>query len=280
VPLSDETDSARTIFATTQWTVVLASAESQAPGASAALTHLCQTYWKPLFGYVRQRGYPVHEAQDLVQDFFVYLLEKRVLAHADRTRGRFRTFLLTCLQNFLTSAYRHANTQRRGGDVEVVPLDSQAIDEMERASTRAGSDPVEAFDAAWAQAVFDRAIARLRTEADDRGRVLELAAPRALLRSADDHRCEAEAAPHEERARALRPAELVRGDRAEVGVERRERDGHVADGRARVDVHEDRPFAQGRADVGHRLERADLVVRQLHAHERGVGPHRVDDLVS
>jgi RNA polymerase sigma factor (sigma-70 family) len=170
VPLSDETDSARTIFATTQWTVVLASAESQAPGASAALTHLCQTYWKPLFGYVRQRGYPVHEAQDLVQDFFVYLLEKRVLAHADRTRGRFRTFLLTCLQNFLTSAYRHANTQRRGGDVEVVPLDSQAIDEMERASTRAGSDPVEAFDAAWAQAVFDRAIARLRTEADDRGR--------------------------------------------------------------------------------------------------------------
>ena len=149
---------------------MLASAESQAPGSAAALTHLCQTYWKPLFGYVRRRGYSVHEAQDAVQDFFVFVLEKRVLAHADRARGRFRTFLLTCLQNFLNSAYRHAHTQRRGGDVTVVPLDSQAIEEMERANRREGSDPVEAFDAAWAQAVFDRALARLRAEADDRGR--------------------------------------------------------------------------------------------------------------
>ena len=168
--LPEQISPARTIFATTQWTVVLASAESQGPGSGEALTRLCQTYWKPLFGYVRQRGYSIHEAQDLVQDFFVHLLEKRVLAHADRTRGRFRTFLLTCLQNFLTSAYRQAHSQRRGGDVEVVPLDIRAVEEMECANLRPGSDPVEAFDAAWAQAVFDRALARLRSEADDRGR--------------------------------------------------------------------------------------------------------------
>lgn len=119
--------SRREVFATTRWTVVLASAESQAPGSSEALTHLCQTYWKPLFGFVRQRGYTPPEAQDLVQDFFVHLIEKSVISRAGRDRGRFRTFLLTCLQNFLATAHRRATPQLRGGGVVVIPLDSQAM---------------------------------------------------------------------------------------------------------------------------------------------------------
>ena len=105
------------------------------------------------------------------------------------------------------------------------------------------------------------------------------AAARALLRAADEERIEPQPAPHQQRARALRAAELVRGDRAEVGVERAKVDRHVTGGRARVDVHEHaaRPRAAAH-DLGRRLQRADLVVGELHRHERGVGAHRVEHL--
>ena len=90
-------------FATTHWSLVLSAGDVAQPAARRALSELCQAYWYPLYAYVRRRVDDVHEAQDLTQAFFSHLLEKQTIARADRTRGRFRAFLLTALKNFLAN---------------------------------------------------------------------------------------------------------------------------------------------------------------------------------
>ena len=115
-------------FEPTHWSVVLAAGgrNDTGPPASAALAQLCQTYWPPLYGFVRGRGYSVHDAQDLTQGFFAYLLEHRLYERTDRSKGKFRSFLLASLKHFLADAYDrdHASylraarspTQNAGGD--------------------------------------------------------------------------------------------------------------------------------------------------------------------
>src|SRR5512141_3240509 len=88
-------------FVTTHWSVVLAARAPDAPQAAAALAELCQTYWYPLYAFVRRKGHSPHDAQDLTQTFFARLLEKNYVAQADRERGRFRTYLLAALTHFL-----------------------------------------------------------------------------------------------------------------------------------------------------------------------------------
>ncbi len=158
------------IFATTRWTLVLASAETQTPGSREALAELCQTYWRPLYCYVRGRGVDLHQAQDQVQGFFLHLLEDRVISRADRRRGRFRTFLLSCLRNYLSHEYRRATAQKRGGGLELIALDSLAVEEYERAAPAVEWEPERAFDAEWALAVISRARSRLREESAARGK--------------------------------------------------------------------------------------------------------------
>jgi RNA polymerase sigma-70 factor (ECF subfamily) len=97
----DQQDSPRT-FATTHWSVVLVAGHKSSPDADAALATLCETYWFPLYAYVRRRGHNVSEAQDLTQEFFARLLEKNYVAAADPERGRFRAFLLTSFKHFLS----------------------------------------------------------------------------------------------------------------------------------------------------------------------------------
>ena len=110
------------MFATTHWSVILAATRSDTTRAQAALARLCQAYWYPLYAYVRRRGYEAHDAQDLTQEFFARLLEQNWLAQADRERGRFRTFLLAALSHFLANEWDKARTQKRGGGVQIVPL--------------------------------------------------------------------------------------------------------------------------------------------------------------
>src|SRR5580693_2958731 len=86
------------VFVTTHWSVVLAAAGSDTPGAQAALGHLCRMYWYPIYHFVRRQGHSVHDAQDFTQEFFARLLEKKWIAHADQSRGRFRSFLLLVLK--------------------------------------------------------------------------------------------------------------------------------------------------------------------------------------
>src|SRR5688572_11546553 len=110
-------------FNTTHWSVVLRAGETQAPDASAALNQLCVTYWYPVYAYVRRGGHSPEDAQDLTQDFFARLLEKKYLKLATQERGRFRSFLLKSLQHFLVNDWVRGQAQKRGGGQKPFSLD-------------------------------------------------------------------------------------------------------------------------------------------------------------
>src|SRR5262245_46577080 len=102
-------------FAETRWSLVLAAGRGGEPVAEAALAELCQTYWYPLYAYVRRLGHQPDDARDLTQEFFAQLLAKHYLRAADRERGRFRSFLLTAFRRFLSKQRHQARAQKRGG---------------------------------------------------------------------------------------------------------------------------------------------------------------------
>ena len=109
------------VFVTTHWSVVLAAADQETPEAATALETLCRTYWYPLYVYVRRRGYSPEDAQDLTQQFFALFLEKKYFGRASPGRGKFRTFLLHSLANFLANEWKRSQRVKRGG-VSGVPL--------------------------------------------------------------------------------------------------------------------------------------------------------------
>ncbi len=154
-------------FAPTRWSLVLHSQKAGESGGEEALAELCRAYWLPLFGYLRGRGHDPHAAEDLVQGFFEEVLEQRTFAKADPERGQFRTFLLSCLLNYVARQHRHDQRQKRGGGARLLPLDVDA-DEAEaryaRELTDTSGTPEEHFDRLWALTLLDRALQRLRSE--------------------------------------------------------------------------------------------------------------------
>lgn len=144
-----------------------------AAGSSrAALETLCRAYWPPLYAFVRRRGYPSPEAQDLVQGFFMHLLETRAYARADPARGKFRTFLLGALKNFLANAHAHHRALKRGGGQCFVPLDENfaEADAAALADAGAGRGEDAVFEQRWAAAILTHAWQTLRAEAEAGGR--------------------------------------------------------------------------------------------------------------
>ena len=109
-------------FRSTRWSVVLLSAQSKTPGSQAALAALCGLYWYPLYSFVRRRGYNPEYAQDLTQGFFLHPLGDKVLSHVDPLKGKFRSFLLASIQNYLSKETDRARCLKRGGRAEFVPL--------------------------------------------------------------------------------------------------------------------------------------------------------------
>jgi DNA-directed RNA polymerase specialized sigma24 family protein len=157
-------------FHTTRWSLVLAAQQRSAGGGEQPLEALCRQYWRPLYAYVRHRGYSEHDAQDLTQAFFASLLEKEWLAAADRERGRFRTFLLTAFTRFLANEWDYARAQKRGGGKVSFSLDS--ADAWSLADMRAPTAEV-LFERRWALAVFEGALRRLRAEYEAAGRLVQ-----------------------------------------------------------------------------------------------------------
>src|SRR5258707_13682474 len=102
-------------FATTRWSIVVAAGKPDKASAKTALAALCETYWYPVYAFVRRRGYTAHDAQDCTQEFFAALLEKDYVRTANRERGRFRTFLLTAVSRFLSKQRDRGRTRKRGG---------------------------------------------------------------------------------------------------------------------------------------------------------------------
>src|SRR4029077_3324930 len=153
-------------FHTTRWTIVMRAAQSQAQGGPSALAELCRLYWYPLYIFARRRGHSPDDAQDLTQGFFLHLLEHRALAHVDRLKGKFRSFLLASFQNYLSIEAHRARSLKRGGNREFVTL---TLD-LERAESRYLLEPADAltaekiFDARWAMTLLGRTMTLLGEE--------------------------------------------------------------------------------------------------------------------
>lgn len=179
-------------FVPTRWTVVLSARDAGSPHAGAALESLCQTYWYPLYAYARRLGQAPPDAQDLTQEFFARLLEKRWLAGADREKGRFRSFLLTAFKRFLANEWDRARAQKRGGQAAHLPLDT-ALAESRYETEPAMELPADRlYERRWALTLLEHTMARLRAEFESAGKATEfeqlkgfLTADRATLAYAD-----------------------------------------------------------------------------------------------
>ena len=163
-------------FATTQWSLVLRAAQTEDSAARSALELLCRRYWFPLYAFARRRVVTVHEAQDLTQEFFLRLLEKNSLAAASPERGRFRSFLLTSLKNFLANEWDRAIAQKRGGSRQRLSLDWE-VGESKLSLEPAHTDtPEREFERQWALTLLDNVVRRLQDEftASGKSRQFEL----------------------------------------------------------------------------------------------------------
>ena len=151
------------IFPNTRWSLVLAARQPQSPETAAALEAICRAYWYPLYAYVRRSGQSPSDAQDLTQEFFCRLLEKRWLDSADREKGRLRTFLVVALKHFINKERRRALAHRRGGGQAHALFDT-AFAESRYAADSHSLAPDEAFDQQWALTLLDLTVNRLRDE--------------------------------------------------------------------------------------------------------------------
>ena len=153
-------------FATTRWSLVLAAgAQGSSPDVHQALATLCETYWYPLYGFLRSRGYSAENAQDLTQAFFARLLEKHAVRHADPARGRFRSFLLASLRNFAANERDRDSAGKRGGGVPMLSLEIEHAEGRFQREPPTDETPERVFDRRWALTLLDRVMSRLQAEA-------------------------------------------------------------------------------------------------------------------
>src|SRR5262245_22543191 len=141
--------SGRSDFPTTRWTLVTAAADPQRTEARSALVSLCEGYWYPLYAYVRRRGYPADQAEDLTQGFFIRILEGRYLDRAEPEKGRFRAFLLTSMKFFLADEADRARAQKRGGG-NVLSLEISSGEGRYLREPPCNETPESIFERRWA----------------------------------------------------------------------------------------------------------------------------------
>jgi RNA polymerase sigma-70 factor (ECF subfamily) len=150
--------------------VVLAAARSHTTSGRDSLARLCKVYWYPLYAYVRRRGHSAEDAEDLTQEFFSRLLEKNWIADADRTKGRFRTFLLAAVNHFLADEWDKARAVKRGGGMPLLSLDADIARARYLREPADTDTPEKSFELSWALTVLDEVLRRLRDEHERTGR--------------------------------------------------------------------------------------------------------------
>jgi RNA polymerase sigma-70 factor (ECF subfamily) len=165
-------------FKTTQWSMVLTAANA-GDGQAVALEQLCCVYWYPIYAYIRWRGHGPADAQDLTQEFFARLLEKRWLEDIEPDAGRFRSFLLTAVNRFLANEHDRAQALKRGGGQQFFSLDQEAVETRYLLEPATEETPDKVFDRRWALTVLDQALRHLREEtvAAGKARQMELLNP-------------------------------------------------------------------------------------------------------
>jgi RNA polymerase sigma-70 factor (ECF subfamily) len=166
----DTTPSRSPSFATTRWSIVIRAGSQDTTQARDALAKLCQTYWYPLYAFVRRRGHSAEDAQDLTQEFLARLLEKNWVGDADKTKGRFRTFLLSAMKHFLSDEWDKACAQKRGGGVSIVSLQFDAAEVRYAQEPATEASPERSFELRWALTMLGEVLNRLRTEYEQEGK--------------------------------------------------------------------------------------------------------------
>lgn len=151
-------------FPATRWTLIVVAGSVDSPESRSALEILCAGYWYPLYAYLRRRGHAPERAQDLTQEFFLWLLQQPVLAVADPEKGRFRAFLLASLKFFIANEHRAAQTKKRGGGLTILPFEIGSGEDLYVCEPFHDETPERIFDRRWARALLDRAVTRLRDE--------------------------------------------------------------------------------------------------------------------
>ncbi len=157
-------------FDTTHWSLVLAAGQRGTGESAAALERLCQSYWLPLYAYVRRRVSDVHDAQELTQAFFERLLEKNYLADADPQRGRFRAFLLTAFKHFLSKEWEKAKAQKRGGGRSPISLDFSTGDSQITLQPAGGLTAEQMYERQWVITLLSHVMQRLERELEKVGK--------------------------------------------------------------------------------------------------------------
>jgi len=187
-------------FDKTRWSMVLGAVQSQGPCAQKALAELCGLYWRPLNAFARRRGRSPEDAQDLVQGFFEHLIGSRGLAIVERSKGKFRSFLLASFQSFITAENRRARAEKRGGRAEVIRLDWQDAETRLVFEPEDRLTPETLYDAQWALLLLRRATRRLEQEQAVAGKAKTFRTLKGILgRDVDSHR----SVTYEEAADAL-----------------------------------------------------------------------------
>ena len=169
-------------FPATQWSMIVRAGGPGSSQASSALEALCRQYWFPLYAFVRRQGRSHHEAEDCTQEFLARLIAAESVGHARPELGRFRTFLLTGLRNFLTNEWHRAQAAKRGGGKIIESLDLEKADErFTHEPVDPGLTPEQAFDRSWAIGLLDAAVAELQSEYQRSGRGALFAALQPLM---------------------------------------------------------------------------------------------------
>jgi len=148
----------------------MAAREADGSIAREALTNLCRTYWLPLYGFIRRQGSTPHEAEDLTQEFFYRFLERDSLMYVRPTAGKFRSFLLTCLKNFLSNERERAHAQRRGGGQALISLDSADAETRYSFEPADNRTPEAVFERRWAFTVLEQTMTALQREYSTSGK--------------------------------------------------------------------------------------------------------------
>ncbi len=155
-------------FATTHWSIVQAAVGKSPVEARAALEELCFIYWPPVYAFVRRCGHSQTDSEDLTQAFFCYLLDSEFLHTADRDRGRFRSFLLKSVSNFLQADRRKRSAEKRGGQVKVLSFDFNACEYDYQSEAVDAVTPEQLFERRWALTLIQNASDLLRSEYAER----------------------------------------------------------------------------------------------------------------
>jgi RNA polymerase sigma-70 factor (ECF subfamily) len=150
--------------------VVALAGDSQSPEGAAALERLCRAYWTPLYAFIWHRGYSEADAQDLTQEFFARLIERKEFDGLSPRKGKFRTFLLTALTHFLSNERDRERAVKRGGGRHLISLDELQAEQRRHLEPADSISPDKLFDARWALTVLERALAVLRQEMTCQGK--------------------------------------------------------------------------------------------------------------